>query len=265
MPGHDWTQVVAGNFHDFHQKWIISLCDLLSNGLLPEDYYALAEQRAKGPIPDLLTLEYGDPNESEEHSLRDTRSEPFIRSAPEGNQSGALLVEEVPPNVRFLGELEDADFYAWQADTVTVRHAKGDRVVAYVEIISPGNKSNHLAIKKYGQKLMEALMRGCQFLMIDILPPGRFDPDGLHAAVWPFGAGDCVVTADEPFGMASYRSKGDPYLFFERCGLGQPLPDMPLFITPETYVNLPLEQSYSRAWQSVPTRWRRVMAPEEFS
>lgn len=254
MPVHDWTSVVAGNFHDFHQTWIMAIRDALNDGLLPAEFYAMAEQRAKGPIPDILTLESLPPPTD----LRPLGS----ASAQHG---GTLLLEESPPRVRFTDENDDAWLYAERADQVVIRHANGDRVVAFVEIVSPGNKNSLAAIESYSDKLRESLLRGCQFLMIDILPPGRHDPEGLHAAVWPVASSACVVTADEPFGLASYRSEGHPQVFFERCGAGQALPEMPLFLTTSRYLNVPLELTYQRAWNSVPARWRRVMAPEEFS
>ncbi len=47
MPIHDWTRVDAGIFHDFHTVWIGYLRTALNEGLLPEGYYALAEQHAR--------------------------------------------------------------------------------------------------------------------------------------------------------------------------------------------------------------------------
>ena len=44
MPVHDWTRVEAGIFHDFHHTWITAIKNALNAGLLPEEYYALAEQ-----------------------------------------------------------------------------------------------------------------------------------------------------------------------------------------------------------------------------
>ncbi len=41
--------------------------------------------------------------------------------------------------------------------------------------------------------------------------------------------------------------------------VGQPLPDMPLFLTPDNYVSVPLEASYLDAWRGDPQRWRRVL------
>jgi hypothetical protein len=35
--------------------------------------------------------------------------------------------------------------------------------------------------------------------------------------------------------------------------------DMPLFLTPDAYVNVPLEASYLSAYRGVPRRWRSVL------
>ena len=57
MPIHDWTRVRANRFHHFHQTWTIQLAAALNAGRLPPGYFALAEQRASGPEPDVIALE----------------------------------------------------------------------------------------------------------------------------------------------------------------------------------------------------------------
>jgi hypothetical protein len=41
--------------------------------------------------------------------------------------------------------------------------------------------------------------------------------------------------------------------------VGSLLIDMPLFLTSDHYVPVPLEANYMRAWSGVPRRWRRVI------
>src|SRR5216683_1992198 len=65
MPVHDWTRVDAGIFHHFHHGWIEEIARALNLGILPADYYALAEQHAAGFGPDVLTLQ-GDRNDEDE-------------------------------------------------------------------------------------------------------------------------------------------------------------------------------------------------------
>ena len=56
MPIHDWTRVSAGIYHDFHQDWTIQIRRTLNSGVLPEGYYAMADQRVRGPEPDIIAL-----------------------------------------------------------------------------------------------------------------------------------------------------------------------------------------------------------------
>src|ERR1700682_1039269 len=63
MPMHDWTRVNAGIFHDFHHEWISTLKRALNSGVLPPDFYALAEQVAGGLHPDVVTLERDRPGQ----------------------------------------------------------------------------------------------------------------------------------------------------------------------------------------------------------
>jgi hypothetical protein len=57
MPIHDWSRVKPGIFHDFHHAWTARIRAALNSGLLPEGYYAMAEQLAPREIADLASLE----------------------------------------------------------------------------------------------------------------------------------------------------------------------------------------------------------------
>lgn len=241
MPIHDWTRVSAGTFHDFHQAWIIAIRDALNAGLLPEGYYAMAEQVAGRPHPDVLALE----------EITDSESWP----ERDGGAS-AVAVAEHPPKVRYTLEAE-ATIYAAKADRIALYHTSGDRVVAFLEIVSPGNKRSQIAVQQWLEKLALALEQGRHLVVIDLHPPGRHDPDGLHAAFWGTTPG---VTAQQPLSLAAYRADTSPTAYFEPVAVGDVLPDMPLFLTPDRYVNVPLEQTYQTAWRGVPRRWKRVIA-----
>jgi len=241
MPVHDWTRVQAGTFHDFHQAWITELRNVLNAGLLPDGYYALAEQVAGGPHPDVLTLE--------EHE------EPECEGA--GNDPGgtSVAVAERPPQVRYTLQAEES-LYAAKADRLAIYHATGDRVVAFVEIVSPGNKHSHRAISQFLDKLASALAKRCHLVVIDLHPPGPYDPRGVHVEFW--GAGP-TVTAEEPLSLAAYSADSVPKAYFEPVRVGATLRNMPLFLTAERYVNLPVESSYMGAWRGVPARWKRII------
>ncbi len=56
MPIHDWTRLEPGDFHDFHQCWVVEIRNALNGGLLPPEYMAMAEQVTGHPIPEVVTL-----------------------------------------------------------------------------------------------------------------------------------------------------------------------------------------------------------------
>jgi hypothetical protein len=41
--------------------------------------------------------------------------------------------------------------------------------------------------------------------------------------------------------------------------IGKELKSMPLFLTPEVYVPVPLEETYQAAYRGVPKRWKDVI------
>jgi hypothetical protein len=96
--------------------------------------------------------------------------------------------------------------------------------------------------------------------VVDPLPPGRFDPDGIHGAIWGrLMAGDFEAPAGKPLTLVSYAVRHTVTAFVEPMPVGAELIDMPVFLTPERYVPVPLEETYNRAWSGVPQRWRRVI------
>ena len=50
--------------------------------------------------------------------------------------------------------------------------------------------------------------------------------------------------------------------FVEPVAVGDALPDMPLFLTADVYVRVPLEATYRSAWDVVPAVWREVLTAQ---
>src|SRR5205823_10673203 len=96
--------------------------------------------------------------------------------------SSGLAVATVPPRSR-LTAAAAMDDYVLKRRTVVIRHASGDRIVALLEIVSPGNKSSRRVIESFVEKAVEALFRGYHLLIVDLFPPGPRDPHGIHAAI----------------------------------------------------------------------------------
>jgi hypothetical protein len=250
MPIHDWSRVEAGIFHDFHHAWIEEIKRSLNAGLLPDDYYALAEQFAAGFGPDVLTLQGAGEEGGERPSGR----------SPSTTPAGLVLA---PPRARLRGET-DMQFYRRKQTGVAVRHVSGDRIVAMVELISPGNKASHHPWRSFLEKVGALLEKGIHLLILDVLPPGKRDPHGLHAAIWEEITGKEPAEAQEkPLTLASYEAALATRAYVELVAVGDALPDMPLYLEPGAHVSVPLEQTYQAAFDAVPRRWRRVIQPGE--
>ena len=58
---------------------------------------------------------------------------------------------------------------------------------------------------------------------------------------------------------ASLKVRRFAEAYLEHLTVGGGLPDMPLFLDPDYYVNVPLEATYQGAWRGTPERWRRVL------
>src|SRR5437879_4661102 len=118
MPVHDWTRVSEGTFHDFHYSWVLEIKRALKRGLLPKGYYVMAEQLG-GDLgaPDILILQAAGTKPKFEARDSDTRLQ----------------------------------------RTLVIRHTSDDRIVAMIEVLSPGNKSRRHAIRSFLNKTVAAL------------------------------------------------------------------------------------------------------------
>jgi uncharacterized protein DUF4058 len=246
MPIHDWTRVEAGIFHHFHHSWIEEIQRALNNGILPPQYYAMAEQHTRNYGPDVLALER-------------TAVDSGDLSAGDSPDAGDLLVAE--PKTTWSGETEMA-FYRRKQSSVAIRHVSGDEVIAMIEIVSPGNKSGRKAVNEFVDKACMLLKNDIHLLVLDVLPPGSSDPQGMHGEIWEALEGVLPDDLGKPFVFSSYEADVGVRAFAEAADLGDPLPDMPLFLLPRKHVLVPLEKIYDSAFAALPRRWRDVVAAE---
>jgi hypothetical protein len=242
MPIHDWRSVDAGIFHAFHHSWIEEIQRALNRGLLPPEYYALPEQIASGLGPDVLSLQ-----------------KPGTEAVSPEEPRGGIVVTKTPPKVRFRARAE-LDLYGAKAKAVTIRHRSNHRVIAILEIVSPGNKSNRHSIRAFVEKAVTALRAGIHLLIVDLIPPGPRDPQGIHKAIWDeLIENDFTLPEDKPLTVVAYSADEFPEAYIDPVAVGDTLPEMPLFLTPDVYILTPLEATYRSAWEVFPSFWREVL------
>jgi hypothetical protein len=210
MPVHDWTRVDAGTFHHFHLEWVGDLAGVLNRGLLPPDYYSMAERIAGGVSPDVLSAE--------------------------------------------------PDAYAAKARTIVIRHVSRHQAIAMVEIVSPGNRNSRHGLRAFVEKAVYVLRGGIHLVIVDLFPPSTRDPRGIHKVISDeLIDSDFELPEEKRLTLVSYIAGPFPEAFIEPTTVGASLPEMPLFLTPEVYVPLPLEATYQSAWDAMPRFWQDVL------
>jgi hypothetical protein len=236
MPIHDWTRLESGDFHHFHQGWIVEISNALNRGLLPPGYVAMTEQVTGRPIPDVVTLQSSDLDDD----------------------SGGVAIAQAPPSARLKARIEKVN-YAKRADRVVIRHGRG-KVVAIIEIVSPGNKDSRNSIRAFVEKAAEILSQGISLLVVDLFPPTPRDPHGIHQAIWDeLGDEPFEEVQGKPLVAASFLGGDLPAAYVEPLGVGDALPSLPIFLSLDRYVPAPLEATYQRAWDVFPAMLKRLM------
>jgi hypothetical protein len=245
MPIHDWTRVDHGTFHDFHQGWAPLIRSALNNGLLPPEYEAKVEQHTDDGIPDVLALSLTGPSSG--NGTGGTHSPP----------AGLSTVAVAPPKVAFTAEFA-SDPYTRLRKTVAVR--RDDRIVALIELVSPGNKSSRHGIQAFVRKVASAIDHGIHVLVVDLFPPGPRDPAGIHPVVWSeFRDEPYTPPANRPLTLASYEAGPTCRAYVQPVAVGEAMPDMPLFLEPGAYVSVPLESTYAAAFEGISRRTRDLL------
>jgi hypothetical protein len=200
----------------------------------------MADQRVNGPEPEVIALRLRGPD-----------------------HTGGLVVSETPPRIRRAARVEsEAALYARKAKRIVIHHELG-RVVAVIEVVSPGNKDSKHAVASFVAKAVDLIRNGIHFLVIDVFPPGARDPQGLPQAICDELVGESLGTRppEKLLSVAAYDAGDALTAYVDALAIGDSLPDAPLFLEPGWYVNVPLEQTYTAAWEVTPRPIRDLVAP----
>lgn len=239
MPLHDWTRVPAGLLHDFHQSWCVRIKDALNAGRLPRGVSALVEQRSGPRESDVLAIE--------------GRSKPLELS---GGGGSVATVEK--PVTRFM-QRSAKGFYADRANRILVKLHLG-RIIAVIEIVSPGNKDSRHALREFVEKTLDFLKGGIHVLVVDLFPPTPRDPAGIHQVIWnEIDDGIFALPPGKDRILASYETGNVRACYVEAVGVGDTLIEMPLFLANDYHVKVPLEATYQTTWAASPEDLRQAV------
>jgi hypothetical protein len=84
----------------------------------------------------------------------------------------------------------------------------------------------------------------------------------IHELIWDRIADESFkLPADKPLTLAAYSAGDVIRAFVEPVGVGDRLPDMPIFLEPDRYGPCPLETTYQASWDLFPRALRAPLEP----
>lgn len=183
---------------------------------------------------------------------RDDAPRGFSDSGDGGVATAAWTLAE--PSVAVETEIADDDEYE-----VRIYDAERERtLVAVIELVSPANKDRPQKRNAFVGKCAALLRAGVAVSIVDVVTTRQFN---LYTELMAFlGQADPTMGAEPP---GIYAASCRWLLRGERATLqtwshvlavGQPLPTLPLWLTPVRVIPLDLEQSYEKACDDLSIR-----------
>lgn len=223
MPLHHWPNPQVA-WRSFHNHWIVRLAEHL-NELLPSGFQARPTEFIVGIEPDVLLPQAHDQPDS------------GILSRPQSKLTEATLTAVLPPPA--------------ENPIVGIYSAYDNRrLVAAVEIVSPGNKDRPEAVEAFVEKALFLLQEGVHLMIVDVIslphqPIRRAILKRLEKA---------EPVNEERLWISSYCSlpqeDPQPHLKVQEWAreltIGDPLPSLPLFLrADQLWITIDLEAVYA--------------------
>ena len=157
----------------------------------------------------------------------------------------ALAPTLTAPTLTVEAELSEPDEY----EVLIYDADRGRRLVAAIELVSPANKDRPGRREVFTGKVLGLLQQGVCVSIVDLVTVRQFN---LYAdLLTALGRNDPHLgdTPPETYAVtlrSRERRKKQSLLdvWFYPMVVGQPLPTLPIWLTPELHVMLPLEPSY---------------------
>ena len=179
----------------------------------------------------------------------------YVKDALNAGLSSTGLVAIVERRAELkVANKSSSERYAELANRIVITQMLG-RTVAVIEIVSPGNKDSKRAFKEFLDKSLEFIRAGVHLLVVDLFPPTKRDPYGVHRAIWDEFEEEDVLFEFPPGKdriLASYDAGREKAAYVEPIALGGVMPNMPLFLFEGRHIKVPLEATYQTTWSVLP-------------
>jgi hypothetical protein len=226
------------SWDELHGMWPAMLVLQLSR-LLPPEYYAAPQIHLSGSIAfDVAAFDQS--GNGAAHS----------GAAGDGGVAAAVWTG-AQPTLRVETELPDADEY--EVRVYDVRRER--RLVAAIELVSPSNKDRPESREAFVSNCAALLKRNVFVTMIDVVTTRDFN---LYAALAALESRADAPFSDPPGNIyaAACRSRthGKQRVFeawHVPLAIGQPLPELPLWLADDLAVTVDFEASYEESCRAV--------------
>lgn len=207
----------------FHGAWATSIAFQLNSGVLPAEYFAMPLLEVTGRV------------EVDVATFQDTQR---------ANTTGMAV--EAPPQPALTVLLDPVATDSFEVQIL--RNFGGPQLRAAIELVSPANKDRASSRRAFASKCANLLRRGVSVAIIDIVT----EPSGnLHAEILSALERTQETPWESPTQLyaVAYRSvrmAEQPRLeaWTHVLTLGGVLPELPLWLEPDLWISLRLEESY---------------------
>jgi hypothetical protein len=221
------------HWESFHVNWAGAIADSLNETMLPEGYFA-EEHAQLGPCVEIDVATF-------------TESE---SSGPRAGAPATVLSRVwAPPAPVMVIPAAFPDAF----EVLVFENEGGTRLVAAIELVSPGNKDRAGHRNAFAVKCASYLYRGICLIVIDIVTSRR---ENLHnEIVRVLGHSPDIELPQETtlYGVAYRPIVRDQHEQIEiwpsPLQVGQPLPTLPLALNAEQCLPIDLEATYTIACQ----------------
>jgi len=176
-----------------------------------------------------------------------------------GARTHARMSSILPPAAEITGQT-DGFHFGIKRKTLAIRQVDGNHLIALLELLSFSNKASPDQLQKLVSKCTDALENDVHVSIVDPYPPNRHAPCGIHGRIWSeLGEAAPAWPESKPYTTVSYAAAGEIQAYAQPYGLGDLIPDLPLFLKPDFHVSVPLEKTYMEAFRTLPAHLREKL------
>jgi hypothetical protein len=225
------------HWESFHARWAAAIADLLEGELLPPGYFAEVQVHV-GSRVEVDVATFDDSSASGRRPADDAGT--AVATATPRTRTWAPPAPQLTMPAVFPDRLEVLIY-----DTEA-----GPTLVAAIELVSPRNKDRAESRRDFAIKCANYLRLGVSLIIVDIVTNRRAN---LHNELADLlGLPDHDHLDANPLYAIAYRvvrreGNGRIEVWFEALEVGRPLAMLPLPLDKGQWIQLDLEQTYTRA------------------